>query len=216
MLLAARALQKGDDGLKLAVNGEAKSGSYSAQLTGEALLAKPVTLANRSADPVSAVVTTIAAPRQPPAAGGEGFTIARSYYTLEGEEVSVSEAAQNERYVVVLTVNETNDWPSRILIQDLLPAGFEIDNPSLVDSAQLTNFEWIGDVQPAHTEFRNDRFVAAFDRAKGDAREITLAYVVRAVTPGTYDHPAAVVEDMYRPQFSARTAAGRMTVEPAR
>jgi alpha-2-macroglobulin len=117
---------------------------------------------------------------------------------------------------VVLTVNEENDWPSRILIQDLLPAGFEIDNPSLVDSAQLTNFDWIGDVQPAHTEFRNDRFVAAFDRAKGDAREITLAYVVRAVTPGTYDHPAAVVEDMYRPQFSARTAAGRMTVEQAR
>jgi alpha-2-macroglobulin len=216
MLLAARALQKGDDGLKLAINGEAQSGSYSAQLTGEALLAKPVTLANRSADPVSAVVTTIAAPRQPPAAGGEGFTIARSYYTMDGEEVSVSEAAQNERYVVVLTVNEANDWPSRILIQDLLPAGFEIDNPSLVDSAQLTNFEWIGDVQPAHTEFRNDRFVAAFDRAKGDAREITLAYVVRAVTPGTYDHPAAVVEDMYRPQFSARTAAGRMTVEQAR
>jgi alpha-2-macroglobulin len=216
MLLAARALQKGDDDLTLSINGEAKSGSYSAQLTGEALLAKPVTLANRSADPVSAVVTTIAAPRQPPAAGGEGFTIARSYYTLEGEEVSVSEAAQNERYVVVLTVNEENDWPSRILIQDLLPAGFEIDNPSLVDSAQLTNFEWIGDVQPAHTEFRNDRFVAAFDRAKGDAREITLAYVVRAVTPGTYDHPAAVVEDMYRPQFSARTAAGRMTVEQAR
>ncbi|MBP2550480.1 uncharacterized protein YfaS (alpha-2-macroglobulin family) [Neorhizobium galegae] len=216
MLLAARARQKGDDGLKLAVNGEAKSGSYSTRLTGEALLSASVVLANRSADPVSAVVTTIASPRQPPAAGGAGFTIARSYYTLDGEEVSVSDVQQNQRYVVVLTVNEENDWPSRILIQDLLPAGFEIDNPSLVDSAQLTNFEWIGEVQPAHTEFRNDRFVAAFDRAQGDAREITLAYVVRAVTPGTYDHPAAVVEDMYRPQFSARTAAGRMTVEPAR
>ena len=37
----------------------------------------------------------------------------------------------------------------------------------------------------------------------------TLAYVVRAVTPGTYAHPAASVEDMYRPQFSARTAIGR-------
>jgi len=35
---------------------------------------------------------------------------------------------------------------------------------------------------------------------------------VRAVTPGVYDHPAASVEDMYRPQFSARTAMGRMEV----
>jgi alpha-2-macroglobulin len=116
----------------------------------------------------------------------------------------------------VLTITETNDWPSRILVQDLLPAGFEIDNPSLVDSAQLANFDWIDEVEPAHTEFRNDRFVAALNRNTGDNRDITLAYVVRAVTPGTYDHPAAQVEDMYRPQFSARTAAGRMEVLAAR
>ena len=41
-----------------------------------------------------------------------------------------------------------------------------------------------------------------------------LAYVVRAVTPGTYAHPAATVEDMYRPQYSARTATG-MAIAPA-
>ena len=43
-------------------------------------------------------------------------------------------------------VTETNDWPSRVLITDLLPAGFEIDNPSLVNSAKLSNFDWIGEV----------------------------------------------------------------------
>jgi uncharacterized protein YfaS (alpha-2-macroglobulin family) len=215
MLLAARALQKGDDGLKVDVNGKAHTGAYEQRLSGDDLLASPVILANRSADPVSAVVTTIAAPRQPLPAGGDGFTIERAYYTMDGEAANVSDVQQNERYVVVLTVTETNDWPSRVLIQDLLPAGFEIDNPSLVDSAQMTNFEWVGAVTAAHTEFRNDRFVAAFDRSQGDNREIKLAYVVRAVTPGTYDHPAAYVEDMYRPQLSARTATGRMRVGEA-
>ncbi|WP_366936259.1 hypothetical protein, partial [uncultured Nitratireductor sp.] len=39
-----------------------------------------------------------------------------------------------------------------------------------------------------------------------------LAYVVRAVTPGVYTHPAASVEDMYRPQLSARTATGFMEI----
>ena len=53
------------------------------------------------------------------------------------------EAQQNERYVVVLHVTEDNDWPQRILVTDLLPAGFEIDNPSIVDSAQLSNFDWL-------------------------------------------------------------------------
>ncbi len=56
------------------------------------------------------------------------------------------------------------------------------------------------------------RFVTALDLASGAERDLTFAYVVRAVTPGVYDHPAASVEDMYRPQFSARTALGRMEV----
>jgi len=152
---------------------------------------------------------------QPLAAGGEGFTITRTYYSMDGEEVNPSEVTQNERYVVVLNVVPQNNWQSRILVTDLLPSGFEIDNPSLVNSAALSNFDWLPETEAAHTEFRYDRFVAALDRSAGDSSEIALAYVVRAVTPGTYDHPAASVEDMYRPQFAARTATGRMEVRSA-
>lgn len=212
MLLAARALQNGDESLKLNVNGAAHTGTLMSQMAGDVLLDHPLTIRNDSGDALSAAITTVAAPATPLPAGGDGFQISRTYYTMEGEEVSVSEAKQNERYVVVLNVTETNDWPSRIVVTDLLPAGFEIDNPSIVNSANLANFDWIEEVQAAHTEFRNDRFVAAFDRAQGDNRQITLAYVVRAVTPGVYDHPAAQVDDMYRPQFSARTAMGKMEV----
>ncbi|MCH4550276.1 alpha-2-macroglobulin family protein [Rhizobium changzhiense] len=215
MLLAARAIQGGDDSLKVDVNGAAHTGAYMARMTGEALADHPLTLTNQTSDAVSAVVTTVAAPTVPLPAGGDGFLIERSYYTLDGEQANVSEAKQNERYVVVIHVRETNDWPSRIVITDLLPAGFEIDNPNLVDSAQMTNFDWIGEISAAHTEFRYDRFVAAFNRAAGDNREFNVAYVVRAVTPGTYDHPAANVEDMYRPELSARTATGKMEVVAA-
>ena len=215
MLLAARGVADSDKSIRVAVNGEDFAGGYRTEMDGNALLARPLTIANRGGEEVSAVVTTVAAPEQPLPAGGDGFTIERSYYNLDGEAVNVSEAVQNERYVVVLKVTEANSWASRILINDLLPAGFEIDNPSLVDSAQLANFEWIGEQSAAHTEFRSDRFIAAYDRADGDKSDLTLAYVVRAVTPGTYDHPAASVEDMYRPQFSARTATGRMEVRKA-
>jgi uncharacterized protein YfaS (alpha-2-macroglobulin family) len=94
-----------------------------------------------------------------------------------------------------------------------LPAGFEIDNPGLVNSASLSSFPWLEQTEAAHLEFRNDRFIAAFDRSGDSGRQVTLAYVVRAVTPGVYAHPAASVEDMYRPQFSARTATGMMEVK---
>ena len=36
--------------------------------------------------------------------------------------------------------------------------------------------------------------------------------MMRAVSPGSFHHPAAVVEDMYRPDFRARTNVGRVVV----
>jgi uncharacterized protein YfaS (alpha-2-macroglobulin family) len=215
MLLAARALQTGDEDLKLGIGGAAHTGAYSARLTGEDLLSHPVTVTNQTAAPISATVTTVAAPKEPLPASSEGFTIERSFYTLSGEEANISQVKQNERYVVVLKVNETNSWPTKMMVTDLLPAGFEIDNPGLVNSAQLSNFDFLPEIDPAHVEFRSDRFAAAIDRSADDTSEIALAYVVRAVTPGTYDMPGANVEDMYRPQFFARTATGRMEVEAA-
>lgn len=210
MLLAARAVQASGDAIRLDVDGAPHTGSFARRADGENLQQSPITVTNRGGEPVDAVVTTVAAPVDPLPAGGDGFTITRSYYTLDGEEVSVSEAAQNERFVVVLRVNEANTWPSRVAVTDLLPAGFEIDNPRLVGSAELANFGWLAEPEAAHFEFRDDRFVAAFDRNGGGSFHV--AYVVRAVTPGVYAHPAAVVEDMYRPQFNGRTAAGMVEV----
>jgi uncharacterized protein YfaS (alpha-2-macroglobulin family) len=210
MLLAARALRSAGETIRLTVNDEPHEGNLARRIEGGDLLTSPITVVNQGADAVDAVITTVAAPAEPLPAGGDGFTIERTYYTLEGEEANVTEAKQNDRYVVVLRVNELNDWPSRVAVTDLLPAGFEIDNPRVVGSAELSNFEWLGEPAAVHTEFRDDRFVAAFDRDGGGG--FTVAYVVRAVTPGIYAHPAAVVEDMYRPQFHGRTAAGVMEV----
>ena len=46
----------------------------------------------------------------------------------------------------------------------------------------------------------------------GRSASFTMAYTVRAVTPGTYALPPATVEDMYRPHFNARTGMGRIEV----
>jgi uncharacterized protein YfaS (alpha-2-macroglobulin family) len=67
-----------------------------------------------------------------------------------------------------------------------------------------------------NSEFRDDRFSAAFDRKSGDPAVFTVAYVVRAVSPGRYVLPQAYVEDMYRPDRFGRTATGTVEVEAAR
>ncbi|AKI00756.1 large extracellular alpha-helical protein [Hoeflea sp. IMCC20628] len=212
MVLAARAITEGNRSISVNVNGRVYAGAYDVRMSGEEIGANPVTIVNQGPDPVDAVVTTIAAPAQPLSAGGNGFSINRSYYTLDGQPASISSVNQNERFLVVLQMREINAWPSRVIVTDLLPAGFAIDNPRLVGSAELGNFPWLGETSASHAEFRTDRFMAAFDRTGSSNRDFVAAYVVRATTPGIYAQPAAVVEDMYRPELAARTATGVLEV----
>ena len=71
-------------------------------------------------------------------------------------------------------------------------------------------------MDPVNTEFRDDRFTAAFDRKRDDAAVFTVAYVVRAVSPGSYVYPQASVEDMYRPDRFGRSASGNVEVLAAK
>ncbi|MEM7302685.1 MAG: alpha-2-macroglobulin family protein [Pseudomonadota bacterium] len=212
MLLAARAERLRNADISLDVDGREHSGAYSSQYEGNHLALSPVRIANTSSQNLRATVTTVAVPSQPLPAGGNGLTISRAYYRLDGTQANISDVKQNERFVVVVSIKQIEDQESRLVITDLLPAGFEIDNPRLVSSADLKSFSWLPQTDASHSEFRDDRFVTAFDHSGGAGKEFTAAYVVRAVTPGIYTHPAASVEDMYRPEISARTAAGWMQV----
>lgn len=212
MVLASRALLQQDAAITLEVNGALNQGAFSGSLTGEELENKNVDIINTGSAPLEGTVTIVSSPLQSLPAGGNGFEIVREYYNVDGESINISSAAQNQRYVVVLKVTEESKARSNIVISDFIPAGFEIDNPSLVSSAELSNFSWLEKTEAAHLEFRNDRFVAAFERSRGDKSPIVLAYVVRAVTPGLFSHPAALVEDMYLPELSARTATSMMEI----
>ena len=213
MLLAARAEKAADDAISLEVNGQSRSGTFSRQIDGANLAEQPLRLTNTFGRELQATITTVAVPQQPLPAGGNGFEIKRTYYRLDGSEANISSVQQNERFVVVIKIQQLQDVASRLIVTDLLPAGFEIDNPRLVGSAELENFKWLPDTVSAFSEFRDDRFISAFNRNEGGETEFTVAYTVRAVTPGTFVHPAVTVEDMYRPDLSARTATGWMQVK---
>jgi uncharacterized protein YfaS (alpha-2-macroglobulin family) len=176
-----------------------------------------VTLANAGPAPVQAVVTVSGNPVEPEPAVSHGYTVERSYYRLDGSEAQPSTVQQNDRLVVVLKVTEAQAREARLLLVDRLPAGFEIDNPALVDSNTVAGLPWLKrDVEPAHTEYRDDRFVAAFDRQPDQPAFFTVAYMVRVVSPGRYVHPSAQVEDMYRPERYGRTGFGSVEVVQAR
>ncbi|MDZ7907863.1 MAG: hypothetical protein U5N10_06440 [Gemmobacter sp.] len=156
-------------------------------------------------------VTTYGIPAEPVAAGGNGYGISRSYYTLEGEPVTLDTVKVGTRLVTVLEVTPFGRGEARLMVADPLPAGFEIDNPNLMSGGSIAALDWLGlQTDVAHSEFRQDRFLTAVDRY--DNCSFRLAYVVRAVSPGSFRHPAASVEDMYRPDYRARSETGRVTV----
>ncbi|WP_372841251.1 alpha-2-macroglobulin [Phaeovulum sp.] len=172
----------------------------------------PASIGNGSQEQATLTLTTFGVPSVPEPAGGKGYSISRSYFTLEGDEVSLDRVAQGTRLVTVLTITPFEpDSAARLMIADPLPAGLEIDNPNLLRAGDLAGLDWL-DVEggTSMTEFRQDRFLAAIDWYGSDA--FRLAYIVRAISPGSYHHPAASVEDMYRPDMRAQTDAGQVTV----
>jgi hypothetical protein len=139
--------------------------------------------------------------------------LAREYYTLDGEPADLSTVEQGARLVAVLSITTTESQGARLILDDPLPAGFQIDNPHMLASGDVAALEWLSLVDnAAHVEFRADRFVAAWDLPSGGATEFQFAYVVRATSPGTFLHPAALIEDMYRPERRARTDTGEVEV----
>mgnify|MGYP001217533670 CR=1 FL=1 len=213
MVMAAEAMASEAQGQSLTLNGTAHRGPFYRAYLGTRLDGAPVTLANTGAAPVQLVVTASGHPMAPEPALNAGFGLERTFHKLDGTKLDSLTVRQNDRVVVVLKVTEPEAKFGRLVLTDLLPAGLEIDNPALVDSGGLEGFSWLKrEIEPENTEFRDDRFVAAFTRNGSGKAEYQLAYVVRAVSPGTYALPAAVIEDMYRPERYGRTGHGTLTV----
>jgi len=216
MVLAARALEKDAPGISLDVAGQAHKGPLYRTFP-RAELGAELKVTNAGDAPVQAVVSVTGAPVTPEPSAERGFRIERLYYTLDGKPANPAKVKQNQRFVVVLKIAEMQPQYGRVILADYLPAGFEIDNPRLVSSGDTGTLTWIEDaVAPVHSEFRDDRFTAAFDRKASDKAGFTVAYVVRAVSPGRYVLPQAYVEDMYRPDRFGRTGTGAIEVESAR
>ncbi|GAB5470847.1 MAG: alpha-2-macroglobulin family protein [Rhodospirillales bacterium] len=158
------------------------------------------------------VMTLTGVPEQSLPAEEAGFTLRRRVFDLKGFPVALDALRQGESYVVLLEGRSQDGRAHRALVVDLLPAGWEIENAALGQGVPLESFPWLKELTVTeHTEARDDRFAAAVDLTP-DRAGFRVAYIVRAVTPGDFTLPGSYIEDMYRPDLSARGAAGRVTI----
>ena len=144
-------------------------------------------------------------PRSAPPADDHHVAIRRQYYTLDGKPWEPAPLKEGDSLIVGLRLEAREAMPDALLV-DLLPGGLEIENFNLTDAKQwadvvvdgisITDRAQAADVR--HEEFRDDRYVAALNLAKG--QRANVFYLVRAVSPGTFRVPPPLVEDMYMPE----------------
>ncbi|KMM83434.1 hypothetical protein SAMN04490203_4135 [Pseudomonas taetrolens] len=173
------------------------------------LLATPLTVRNQGSTAIYQQLTISGYPQQAPRAGGENLSIRRDYLGMDGEPLNLDTLKSGDLVLVHLAVKAKERVPDALVV-DLLPAGLELENQNLGQSAaSLENAssqvkQWRESMQNAsiqHQEFRDDRYVAALNLDGNGTSH--LLYLARAVTPGTYRVPPPQVESMYRPDWQA-------------
>ncbi|MBI4724669.1 MAG: hypothetical protein HY765_06740 [Rhodomicrobium sp.] len=174
---------------------------------------------NKGPEAVPASILVTGDGVEPEPSAENGFKIERKTYSPDGREIPFDKLKQNDRVVVVLKVTEATPKLGELVVEDRLPAGFDIENPALLKGSDLKAFSWLPTAySPVFSSFRDDRFVAAYtlsDSSRKIPAQITMAYVMRAVTPGVYTHAGARVEDMYRPDRFGRTSGAKVEIVAA-
>ena len=208
-LMAANALIDDLRDTGILIDGVAPTGPL-VRLRDAQVQSAPVAVKNGGDAATELTVTTFGVPTEPEPAGGNGYAIKREWFALDGTAVVPDQVPMGTRLVTVLTVTPFGRQEGRLMLSDPLPAGFEIDNPNLIRGGELTALPWLEVTNAQTAEFRSDRFLAAVDHYGSDP--FRLAYIVRAISPGSFHLPAASVQDMYRPQMRARTDSGQVIV----
>jgi uncharacterized protein YfaS (alpha-2-macroglobulin family) len=174
---------------------------------------------NRGAGPIWRSVTVRGTPLQAPEASSHGLVLTKSVLTLSGAPADLAAMRQGARVVVRLSGRSDQGRTLPLVIDDALPAGWEIETVLGPDDAQPATrtdhagpFAFLGVLNRASAqESRDDRYVAALSLPGHQG--FVVAYVARAVTRGAFFLPGAQAVDMYHPAVAARTASGRLVVQ---
>ena len=188
-------------------------------------IGKGYRITNRGDRELFATVTVDGVPSEPLPPEAKGASIDRQFFTLDGKPADLAHLKQNDRLIVALSGKVGDDRHHEMVLRDLLPAGLEIEGAVRAGDDGATPYDWLARQRFTRlTEARDDRYVASFvvsgnggwywgDDDRESDTNYSVAYIVRAIMPGSYVLPAAAIEDMYRPSVHARTAMGTIVVE---
>jgi uncharacterized protein YfaS (alpha-2-macroglobulin family) len=158
----------------------------------------------------------VGVPLSPPAAADHAMRIRRRLLDEHGKALAANRVRSGDLVQVELTI--ASETPlEHVAIDDLLPAGLEIENPRLqttaADAAERpTDGDKPNVFQDARLDMRDDRLVLIGRLTSAGSG--TYVYTARAVTPGTFVLPPAHAECMYDTGINSLGETGTFEVLP--
>jgi uncharacterized protein YfaS (alpha-2-macroglobulin family) len=134
--------------------------------------------------------------------------VRRAFYDRFGRKISGNTFKQNDMVVVQVTLEKSfSGAVDNVVATDILPAGFEIENPRIKD---LPGMEWIKDAAtPVAMDIRDDRI--HFFTNLNTAKQV-FYYTVRAVSPGTFKMGPVSADAMYNGEYHSYWGGGVIRV----
>ena len=139
----------------------------------------------------------------------KGIKVRRVFFTREGQPLDINKIKQGDIVIVDISI-EAEIAYENVVVEDLLPGCFEIENPRIATREKVG---WLKKdaFEPDHIDIRDDRFLMFMDLPKEGKHH--YRYVVRAVTKGDFTLPPVSASCMYDPSIVSVNGAGKVKVE---
>jgi uncharacterized protein YfaS (alpha-2-macroglobulin family) len=133
--------------------------------------------------------------------------VRRQFFSRTGQPLSANQFKQNQLVVVKVSISGTAPIEN-VVVTDMLPAAFEIENPRLNEDRDMT---WIKNAStPQHFDIRDDR-INFYTNVDGTER--SFYYLVRVVSRGKFIIGPVAADAMYNGEYHSYNGGGTVSVQ---
>ena len=137
--------------------------------------------------------------------------VRRNYYDYRsGYPIQNNNFKQGQLIVCKISLEGLDRSAENIVISDLLPACFEIENPRLSASTEL-RWQTKNPINVQYMDIRDDRLLLFTNLDRFVKRE--FYYMLRVVSKGKFQLPVIGADAMYSPEFHSYNGAGVIEVK---
>ncbi len=143
-----------------------------------------------------------------------GLSVMRTIMHRDGTPLEPGESVpQGSLLIIKTSVSPENEPVDNVVVQTLLPAGLEVENPRLSTTEHDVSFAKEAMFTTQYTDIRHDQFLFFINlKENGWVHQYSL---LRVVTPGSFTFPPVMAQAMYSPQRQALGEVSKINVSLA-